>query len=48
MQADLEARRGEPAARATHENILSIFQALYQGDITSGRAVYLLNYQAVC
>ena len=30
-----------------HELILSIFQALDQGEITAGRAVYLLGYQAV-
>ena len=47
MQAHLEAIGGDPEARATHETILGIFQALYQGDITAGRAVYLLNYQAM-
>ena len=30
-----------------HEVILSIFRALDQGEITAGRAVYLLNYQAM-
>jgi hypothetical protein len=30
-----------------HEAILSIYRALDQGDMTVGRAVYLLNYQAM-
>ena len=47
MQVQLEAIGADPEARATHEIILSVFQALYQGDITAGRAVYLLNYQAM-
>lgn len=47
MRAELEAIGSDSAARATHEIILSVFQALYQGDITAGRAVYLLNQQAV-
>ena len=32
---------------AVHEVILSIFRALDQGEITAGRALYLLGYQAV-
>ena len=47
MQAQLEAMRADPEARTTHEIILSVFQALDQGDITAGHAVYLLNYQAM-
>ena len=47
MQAQREARGDDPKDGATHETILGIFQALYQGDITAGRAIYLLNYQAM-
>ena len=47
IQTQLEATWADPEARATHEIILSVFQALDQGDITAGRAVYLLNYQAM-
>ena len=42
---DAIAARQEPLF--VHETILSIFRALDQGEITAGRAVYLLNYQAV-
>ena len=47
MQAHLLAMATDQEARATHEAILSIFRALDQGDVTVGRAVYLLGYQAV-
>ena len=47
IQAHQDALQTDPQARATHETILSIFRALDQGDITAGRAVYLLGYQAV-
>ena len=36
----------DPEHDTTHAAILSIFQALDQGDITAGRAVYRLGYQA--
>ena len=47
IQAQHDALETDPESRATHEIIGSIFQALDQGDITAGRAVYLLNYQAM-
>jgi hypothetical protein len=47
IQAHREAMETDSQPRATHETMVSIFLALEQGDITVGRAVYLLGYQAV-
>jgi hypothetical protein len=47
IQAHCEAMETDPEASATHETIVSIFRGLEQGEITVGRAVYLLGYQAV-
>ena len=47
IQAHCEAVETDPKSRATYEIIITIFRALDQGDITVGRAVYLLGYQAV-
>ena len=46
MQACRAAMDTDPEHDTTHAAILSLFQALDQGDITAGRAVYLLGYQA--
>jgi hypothetical protein len=47
IQAHQDALLTDPEASAARETIISIFRALDQGDITVGRAVYLLGYQAV-
>jgi hypothetical protein len=47
IQAHREALKTDPETRATHEIIMTIFLALDRGDITVGRAIYLLGYQAV-
>lgn len=47
MQACRAAMDTDPEHDTTHAAILTIFQALDQGDITAGRAVSLLGYQAV-
>ena len=46
MQACRAAMDTDPEYDTTHAAILSVFQALDQGDITAGRAVSLLGYQA--
>ena len=46
IQARREAMEADAKHSIAHETILSIFTALDQGEVTEGRALHLLRYQA--